>query len=250
MKMVGTRAMQQKRRRHLILPNGTGYYKGEYIEGAESEASGIPHAFLIEQDPDTTILSHFHRQNQFQIIVGGGGSLGRHEVKPLLVHYAGAYTGYGPIVCGPEGVQYLTLRPRYDPGAQFMPEARERMVRGPKKHFSSEPIAVLGAEALHALKEVQCSALLPLEEDGLAASLYSIPPNTQAIGLGPATGAGQYSVVISGSLMHDGQSLETLENIYLTPDEAPLMLVAGEKGAQVLVLQFPPLAAEYRSPPQ
>ena len=50
MKMVGTRAMQQKRRRHLILPNGTGYFKGEYVEGAESEASGIPHAFLIEQE--------------------------------------------------------------------------------------------------------------------------------------------------------------------------------------------------------
>lgn len=250
MKVVGTRAMQQQRRRHLILPNGTGYYKGEYIEGAESEASGAPHAFLIEQDPNTTILSHFHRQNQFQVIVGGGGFLGRHAVQPLLVHYAGAYTGYGPIVCGPEGVQYLTLRPRYDPGAQFMPEARERMVRGPKKHFSSEPIAVLGAAALRTLADVQLNPLLPLEDDGLAASLYAIPPHRQAVGLDPATGAGQYSVVISGSLTHDGQSLETLESIYLTPEEAPLALVAGEGGAQVLVLQFPPLAAEYQSPPQ
>lgn len=250
MKMVGTRAMQQRRRRHLILPNGTGYYKGEYIEGAESEASGLPHAFLIEQDANTTILSHFHRQNQFQVIVGGGGSLGRHDVKPLLVHYAGAYTGYGPIVCGPQGVQYLTLRPRYDPGAQFMPEARERMVRGPKKHFSSEPLEMLGADALRALSAVQCNPLLPLEEDGLAASLYAIPPNRQAVGLDPATGAGQYSVVISGSLMYEDRRLETLESIYLTPEEAPLVLVAGDTGAQVLVVQFPPLAAEYRPPSQ
>ncbi len=121
------------------------------MQESASEASGAPHAFLIEQDPDTTILPHFHRQNQFQVIVGGGGSLGRHAVQPLLVHYAGAYTGYGPIVCGVQEVQYLTLRPRYDSGAQFMPEARERLVRGPKKHFSSEPITLLSADALRAL---------------------------------------------------------------------------------------------------
>lgn len=247
MKMVGTRAMQQKRRRHLVLPNGTGYYKGEYMQESESEASGAPHAFLIEQDPDTTILSHFHRQNQFQVIVGGGGFLGRHAVQPLLVHYAGAFTGYGPIVCGAQGVQYLTLRPRFDPGAQFMPEARDRMVRGPKKHFSSEPIQLLGAEGLRALTDVRREDLLPMDDDGLAVSLTRLPPNASSQGFEPATGAGQYAVVVGGVLEHEGQRLGHLENVFLSPEEEAIHLVAGPEGAEVLLLQFPPLAEAYRA---
>lgn len=238
---IGTRAMQQARRRHKILPNGTGYYKGEYMP----ESADAPHAFLVEQDPDTTILPHFHSQNQFQIIVGGGGMLGRHAVQPLLVHYAGAYTGYGPIVCGPKGVQYLTLRPQFDPGAQFMPEAREQMVRGPKKHYSSEPIVLLEAGVLAALTEVQHDTLLPLEDGGLAVSHYRLPPNGVVQGLPPSTGAGQYALVVSGALLHAGQSLHAHESIYVTPDEAALTLTATAQGAEVLLLQFPPLAKEY-----
>ncbi len=247
MKMIGTQATQQARRRHLTLPNGTGYYKGEYLQESECAAADAPHVFLIEQDPNTTILPHFHQQNQFQVIVGGGGTLGRHAVQPLLVHYAGAYTGYGPIVCGPQGVQYLTLRPRYDPGAQFMPEARERMVRGPKKHFSSEPITLLDAAALCGLTQAQCEELLPLEDGGLAVSLYRLPPNSTAQGLAPSTGAGQYALVAGGILLHAGQTLQALESIYLTPDEAPLEMTAGAGGAEVLLLQFPPLAEAYRA---
>lgn len=249
MKMIGTQVSQQARRRHLVLPNGTGYYKGEYIDidSAAGQTGGTPHVFLIEQDPDTTILPHFHQQNQFQVIVGGGGSLGRHAVQPLLVHYAGAYTGYGPIVCGPEGIQYLTLRPRFDPGANFMPEAREQMVRGPKKHFSSDPITLLDADALRALAAAQCDELLPLEEDGLAVSLYRLPPRSSAPALAPATGAGQYALVAGGSLLHDGKTLQRHESIYLSTDEAPLEMRAGADGAEVLLLQFPPLAEAYRA---
>ena len=248
MKTIGTRAMQQTHRRHKVLPNGTGYYKGEYMPELPGDA-GAPHAFLVEQDPDTTILPHFHQQNQFQIIVGGGGLLGRHAVQPLLVHYAGAYTGYGPIVCGPQGVQYLTLRPRHDPGAQFMPEARERLLRGPKKHFSSQPIALQDAPALRALTGVQCDELLPLEEGGLAVSFYRLPPNGTVQGLSPATGAGQYALVVGGALLHEGQTLQPLESIYLTPDEPALVLTAAADGAEVLLLQFPPLAEAYRVTP-
>ena len=239
--------MQQARRRHLILPNGTGYFKGEYLQESPTD-SGAPHAFLIEQDANTTILPHFHQQNQFQIITGGGGMLGRHAVQPLLVHYAGAYTGYGPIVCGAEGLHYLTLRPRYGPGAQFMPAARADMVRGPKKHFSSEPVTLLSAEQLRALASVQCEEILPLEDGGLAVSLYHLPPHASTPALAPATGAGQYLLVAGGTLLHDGQRLQNWESVYLTPDEAPLTLAAGEQGAAVLLLQFPPLAEAYRAP--
>jgi hypothetical protein len=246
MKMLGTIAAQQARRRHLVLPNGTGYYKGEYLLAPVAANQPSPHAFLVEQDPNTTILTHFHQQNQFQVIIGGSGTLGRHVVEPLLVHYAGAFTGYGPIICGPQGIQYLTLRAHNDPGANFMPEAREQLLRGPKNHFSSEPIQRLSTEALGKLSAVLCEELLPLKEGGLAVMLYRLPPGAQTLGLAPATGAGQYRVVVSGSLVHDGQSLQPPESLFLSSDEADCVMTAGTTGAEVLLLQFPPLAVEYR----
>ena len=51
MKMLGTTAAQQARRRHLVLPNGTGYYKGEYMLAPVEADQPSPHAFLIEQQP-------------------------------------------------------------------------------------------------------------------------------------------------------------------------------------------------------
>jgi hypothetical protein len=246
MKMLGTNALQQARRRHLVLANGTGYFKGEYMLTPVEAGKPSPHAFLVEQDPHTTILTHFHLQNQFQVIIGGSGTLGRHEVGPLLVHYAGAYTGYGPIVCGPQGIQYLTLRAHHDPGANFMPEAREQLLRGPKSHYSSEPIERLSAEALLALDAVGCEELLPLEEGGLAVMHYRLPPGGQSAGLAPATGAGQYRVVVSGSLVHDGYTLSSPESVFLSSDETNSVMIAGAQGAEVLLLQFPPLAELYR----
>jgi hypothetical protein len=245
MKMVGTLAEQQARRRHLVLPNGTGYYKGEYMLAPVAPGAASPQAFLVEQDPNTTILTHFHQQNQFQVIIGGSGTLGRHTVEPLLVHYAGAYTGYGPIVCGAQGIQYLTLRAQNDSGAQFMPESRERLLRGPKSHFSSEPIQRLSAEALRGLASVQCEDLLPLEEGGLAVKLYRLPPGAQSAGLAPTTGAGQYRVVVSGSLLHEGSVLRSPESVFLSSDEPDVAMTSGAEGAEVLLLQFPPLAPEY-----
>lgn len=249
MKMLGTNAAQQARRRHLVLPNGTGYYKGEYMLAPLAENQPSPHAFLVEQDPNTTILTHYHQQNQFQVIIGGSGTLGRHAIEPLLVHYAGAYTGYGPIICGPQGIQYLTLRAQNDPGANFMPEAREQLLRGPKSHFSSEPIQRFSDEALEKLEAIRCEKLLPLNAEGLAASLYRMPPGAQTSGLAPSSGAGQYRVVVSGSLLHEGQILQPPESIFLSSDETDSLMIAGTKGAEVLLLQFPPLAPEYRSQP-
>ena len=59
-------------RKHYVLPNGTGFWKSEYII-SDHAAAPAPHALLVEQDPEQVILPHFHEQNQFQVIVNGGG---------------------------------------------------------------------------------------------------------------------------------------------------------------------------------
>jgi len=37
---------------------------------------------------------------------------------------------YGPIRAGDGGIEYLTLRRAWDPGAKYMPAMRDRLVRG------------------------------------------------------------------------------------------------------------------------
>ena len=59
-------------------------------------------------------------------MVGGHGTLGLHEVRPVTVHFTGAHTAYGPIRASQDaGVWYFTLRNGFDPGARFMTHAGE-----------------------------------------------------------------------------------------------------------------------------
>ena len=122
---------------------------------------------------------------------------------------------------------------------------RIRHPRGPKKHFSSEPIGLLTADQLRALPGAQCEELLSLEDGSLAASLHRLPQYATAQGLAASTGARQFSLVADGELLHDGRCGRCWESIDATPEEAPMQLAVGEKGGKVL-LQFSPLPEAYR----
>ena len=122
-------------RRHLVLANGAGYWRSDFIRGERG-----PQAFLVEQDPNSEILTHYHEENEFQVFVKGGGTMGRSAIIPTTVHYAGRHTGYGPIHSGPQGLWYFSLRANTDPGARFLPEWRDRMEKGPKRHLMGATI--------------------------------------------------------------------------------------------------------------
>lgn len=74
------------------LGNGTEYEITSYLgAGMPKDAVG-PVGYLVEQERNSTILPHFHQANQFQVVVAGGGLLGKLPVGPVTVHYAGAFT--------------------------------------------------------------------------------------------------------------------------------------------------------------
>jgi hypothetical protein len=147
----GTRDQALDRRRRLPLPNGDTYFKSEFIDAPvvnpviggpacvegdrTNDATLAPVAFLIEQSPDSVVQSHFHHNDEFQVVVAGSGLIGRNPVAPVSVHYAGGYTGYGPVVAGPKGITYFTLRPRYEAGALYLPDDRPAMKRAPSVTF-------------------------------------------------------------------------------------------------------------------
>ena len=233
---TGTLAEGLARRRKHTLANGTGYYKTELVASAFGEPLG-PQAFLVEQDPDTTILPHFHEQNQFQVVVQGGGLLGRHAVKPLSVHYAGAHTGYGPIVAGAGGLWYFTLRPAMDQGALFLPESRPRMKKVPKRHLlgPAMPVTEEGARR----RETVCEEALPPQADGIGAWLLRMAPGDALAAPAWPGGEGRFYLVVAGRARIGGALLPRLSAVFVTPEEEPVEVKAGEEGAEVLVLQFP-----------
>lgn len=233
--MIRTGTLEQARaaRHYHILPNGTGYWCNGLITSPVGDAIA-PQAFLVEQDPGTVIESHFHEEDEFQIVVAGSGSLGRHPVEPIRVHYAGAHTGYGPITSGREGLSYFTLRTRMDPGARFLPGARDKMRKGPRRHLLGQPVrsvestASLGKTALIELWEPQA--------DGIGAWLLRIPPGQAAAA--PVHGGGaRYLLVTGGVLLLQGEPLPRFAAAFVAGE--PAELHAGAEGLEVLVLQFP-----------
>lgn len=236
---TGTLDRATANRRKFTLANGTGYFKSEFISSPAGDPVA-PQSFLVEQDANSVILPHFHLQDEFQVVVQGEGSIGRHPVRALAVHYAGAHTGYGPITAGAEGLWYFTLRPRMDYGAKFLPEARSEMRKEvPKRHLLGGPVDATADCAK--LAKVVCEEILPPQPDGIVGWFVRIPPNGSAAAPSLAGGLGRFYIVASGTARvgGSGEALTRWATVFVTPEEEPVQVDAGREGAEVLVLQFP-----------
>lgn len=196
----------------------------------------FPMAFLVEQDPGSVAHAHYHQADQFQVVVHGRAMLGTHAVAPVTVHFAGAYTAYGPIRASEDGVHYFTLRNGFDPGARFMERAEHRAalrtIPG-RRHREAvagpiEPLASNGT-----------TALLPDSPDGPGAWRYRLAAGETLEGPDPASGAGQYWLVLSGSLQRDGAEYGSKSCGFVYPDDPSFTGEAGPEGLDVLALQFP-----------
>lgn len=201
-------------------------------------AAVYPMAFLVEQPPGSVVQAHFHEANQFQVVVAGSGTLGTHALQPIAVHYSNAYSAYGPIAAGPEGLHYLTLRNGYDRGARYLPAAR-RDLRDARRRFRQsigEPVPARSSTP----NSRSLEALLPAADDGLCAWRHRLLPGAVVEGPDPATGDGQFWIVTAGSMLApDEASLPVLSCAFVGPDEAAFTARAGGDGLDVVVVQFP-----------
>lgn len=228
---------------HLTTFFGTNFaVRGPETPRPPGPEAVYPMAFLVEQSAGSTVQAHFHAANQFQVVVAGRGTLGRHEVAPISVHYTNAFSSYGPLRAGEEGLHYVTLRNGYDPGARYVPGAAVEL-RGRPRRFreaTADPGPALATEDLAALAESSVEGLLPPAADGLAAWRHRLPPGARLRGPDPAAGDGQYWVVTAGSLSAGGAApMPRLSCAFVFPDDAAPETTAGPGGAEVLVLQYP-----------
>lgn len=231
--------------RKPVVVDGDTYYKTDLLEAGRDRALS-PTVFLVEQAPRVSLRTHFHRHNQFQLFVRGGGTIGPHALSALTVHYAGGYTGYGPLVAGDDGLAYMTLRSVYETGSLTMKEHAAMMKRGPKRQMHSIPVQIASSAELAAIKSATQLELIELEPDGLAACLLTVPADRQIDPqLDPAGSVGRFHVILAGALNLNSRHMAPGEIAFVAAGEQVEMVAPGG-GAQIACLQIPPEASEYR----
>ncbi|HUN12400.1 MAG TPA: rubredoxin [Rhabdaerophilum sp.] len=197
---------------------------------------GEPVAFLAESSPHRVQETHFHIVEQFQVVMSGGGTIGRHPLRIHDVHYSRAFTPYA-IIADEKGCGFLTLRPDYDTGAQTFPQAREKLVSVPNRDpwqvtehpvFKDAPDGVF----VHEFENIR-------DDKGLAAFSIRLAPGASATAHDPRNGRGQFIVVTRGSIVHEGKQYSNTTIGWVEPHEAAFRLTAGPEGADVLVLNHP-----------
>jgi redox-sensitive bicupin YhaK (pirin superfamily) len=193
--------------------------------------------------------AHFHEHNQFQVFVEGEGRIGAHPTTPVTVQYANGHTPYGPIVASAAGVQYFTLRQRWDPGAKYLPASREKLVTGNQRARVKGGLRVsTEAERMERRTEA-IDTIFATELDGLAGWLYRLGPKQTCALPEPTKGGGQYLVVASGAMVSGGIEYARHSVGFIAPDETAFTVAAGATGLDLLVLQFPVASSRAMSAP-
>jgi hypothetical protein len=215
------------------------YYLGAQIrDGGKPGIVNEPEAFIVGMpDAGAVLRSHFHAVDQYQVVIGGDGRLGKERFDPISIHYADAYTPYGPIVAGLHGIRFFVLRAQTDnTGGHFMPEARHEMKRRAGRtatyKVTTEPTSTLHQE------DATIETLLAPIDNGLGAFLLRAGPNVAATAPDPKDKGGQIHVVTSGSAIHQGQELPLWSCIHVSNNEGSLAIRGGPSGMELLVLQF------------
>jgi hypothetical protein len=247
--LIVTSRDEAKSRSRQVYVNGRDYTideyvgsapkRGHYVAGNEANDDGRPQGFLVHQPPNAVTPAHFHEPNQFQVFVGGKGRMGAHPAAPLTVQYANGHTPYGPIVAGEEGVQYFTLRQRWDPGAKYLPASRDLLRKGNQRTRIKGGIEVADDAARRARSGASLETVMAEEADGLAAWMLRLGPGATATLPSAAASGGQYLIVAGGTMTTEGRALDRLSTVFVTAEEAAFTVTAGSDGLDLLVLQFP-----------
>lgn len=221
------------------LANGHFAWRSDFIARPEDKSVDTPMAFLAEGSAHRVLRAHFHTVDQFQVMYNGSGAVGKHAVGPGAVHFSRAYTPYGPISYSEKGLGFITLRAHRDPGAQYLPEAREVLDQVEKR--TPWQITVFPEFDLDTRdRGVAMKALDGLRgPDGLAGWSVKMSPGAKAFAPEASKGDGQYILVMKGGIQHEGKLKKDLTIIWVAKDESAFELVAGPEGMEGLILNFP-----------
>ncbi len=225
------------------LSVGQGWRTNFLTHPEGTDVAEEPMGFLVEGNHERVIRPHYHENDQFQVIVSGGGVLGKIKLSIHTVHFSRAYTPYGPINFGADGLGFLTLRARRDPGAQYVSDKRDQLVAIPQRN----PWQATEAPDFTRTADVTVRPFAQIKDDrGLAAYALSLAPHATVTTPDPSHSGGQHIIVTKGSLTYQDREYKAITIAFVKPHEGAWPLVAGAEGLEALVLNYPrrePVAA-------
>lgn len=199
-----------------------------------------PQGYLARVAPTHSVGSHFHKVDQFQVMFGAPGAFyQRSQIPQVLLHYADAYSVYGPFGAGPdEEFFFYTLRAAQSTLHGAMPELRDQLLyKGERQfRFDLEPLLLAPAPAAGS---AEVNAVIEPHEDGLAAFLMRLAPGVKAEPPVGELGSGRYTVVLEGEIDYDGRSFGPKSLGWSQGEVEDVTLVGGPIGATVLFLHLP-----------
>jgi hypothetical protein len=216
-----------------IDSTGKGRYVIDNVLGDVRLRLDGPQVFLVHQLSNGATPPHYHEVDQFQVFVNGSGKIGREDIAGTMLHYADAYTTYGPIISYNEGVDYFTVRLAADCGTHYMPESRKEKLRKSGRYFAVALNEFLVSNSREPL------TLIGLHNDGLAAYLINLDAGAP-LKLPPLSGKGRLVAVVIGSLLAaDGLEYRDWSWGGVSVSEATTGCIAGHSGVSVLCLDYP-----------
>jgi hypothetical protein len=247
----GTREQADRTRRELRDPEtGIAGAKSEWmLSGANPTDS--PTIFLVEQGANSVLPAHYHRNNQFQLFVGGSGKIGARSLGPITVHYAGAYTAYGPLAAGPAGLLYFTIRPAHEIGANYVRGAAN-WPAGPRQHATSSLLTLPDPNVVARFDGPRVTTLFENEKLGLCAEIIQLPADTLLQSPPPGHALAHFVVVLDGELVVQARTgmpsvvrLGRWESLCRSQKDPWPLISAGGEGAQLVRLAMPPQDPAY-----
>jgi hypothetical protein len=225
----------------IVVSDGTvrvnTWYAGHLTSAVEPGAQ----AFSVGMEtPHTHLRAHFHDVEQFQVFFAGSGKLGSAPLGPMAVFYTDAYTSYGPIIAGAEGLTFYTLRCEHDAGVRWMPESRALREPTPGRRI----IETFDPDSA----QNQADARVPgglrrwtatSDDDGMCIEFVVAGPQTSLAPVFGATSPHQYVLLMHGEVAADGKRLFPGGLMYNEDVPQPSEVATGATGAMLAVMTFP-----------
>ena len=239
----GTEALS---RRRVVPSPGTGveHWGTEFFgpRYAREPAPG-PQAVMTEMAAHEEALAHFHGVTQFQIFPAGSGKMGKRDIQALTVQFKDHHTAYGPIIAGPQGLSFISLRVKIDESVPVylrQPDYKEKLKPSKRRNIFSQPLSLSTEPVLQFRKEASWEPLFEQRyDDGLDGYLVRLGAGMSVTGPDQASAGGYYLFVANGSLDRDGEIFPLWSMVVVDRAEESFEIKAGPKGLEVVLMQFP-----------
>ncbi len=207
-----------------------------------------PYSLMNRIEQSYEIEPHFHSTDQWQFLAEGDATLGRQKISRYCIHFNRAYTPYGPLKANNnKEAAYFDLYSRYQPGAFPIVGAEGpqnmaflKRITNRKPWQIKRQVTFPSQQGIQVAKEMRLEAIPDIkDENGLYAYSLVLPSHAKCTAPDPSGGAGQYVVVVNGSLLSEGKEHKSYVVVFVAPDERPFEICAGAAGLEALILNFP-----------